>query len=154
MPSTLAGDVSISSGQQLMWRSTTGYTITSAHWVLSLKRGIYIIFPISKSQGPSQKRDRENLRAGAEEDCCGILSSGHDMTVALKSSLQPWLPAQIQVNKVSKQPFQQAALIGLSWLLTQGKDRKREENTLGVPRWRDWGCIWSRSMVYMHEIVK
>lgn len=39
--------------------------------------------PVSKSQGTSPKRDTKNVRLGAEEESCGILSSGHDMTVAL-----------------------------------------------------------------------
>ena len=39
--------------------------------------------PISKSQGTSPKRDRKNARVETEEESCGILSSGHDMTVAL-----------------------------------------------------------------------
>lgn len=52
--------------------------------------------PISKSQGTSPKRDRKNVRVGAEEESCGILSSGHDMPVGLIAEFTGFIETHVE----------------------------------------------------------
>lgn len=56
------------------------------------KWDIYII-PAPKAQGILQKRGKRNTIGRGSEECCEMLSLGHDMAVTLMNTQQPWLLA-------------------------------------------------------------
>lgn len=55
-----------------------------------------------KAQVTLQKRDGKRVEAEVREECCEMLSSGHERAIAPMTSLLTWLPTQDQASKTSQ----------------------------------------------------
>lgn len=84
--------------------------------------------PISKSQGTSPKRDTKNVRVEAEEGSCGILSSDHDVTVALIVEFTELIETHVEFT---------AAMVHLN----RGKPARSAAVPTGSTDWTKWVII-------------